>query len=517
MSRPAILLALLPLCLGLIWGADRVLRPDAIAYEKTGQENEHPPGLFAETLLGDAVTHRLRAQRLKEQAEAATSLAEKALYFEQAAEALADAGAGEAAQARMLARAREAATAPPKRLELTARVAKLSASAEEAARLHRMLEDPGIGEDALPESSIRQAAEILGDTLPETGAFLRQALENPEPYLTESARRRRAAREAFTSPEEPISVTEQFEARLRFRLVNPLEVPLDEQWQWHVSNPGWQVEPARAEHRIEPGTERTPGAVVRYTAGPGTAPRPAPTLRRRVTVPGAGVMHEEEHTLALDLAHFFGEEGRAPRSRRVTQAPVIDGSLSDPAWAHEAPIRDFYLARMDGRPAAATRAWAVHDETALYFAVHCAEPAMSRLQVETRGRDGEIFRDDSIEIFLDPRGPELVMYQFVVSADAEKLDVELHGGPPLPKPVFEWNTAWEAATARREEAWTLEIRLPWRALPMERPAPGESLGLQVARNRPRPSLDRGASLFHWAPAGIHSNFETGRYGTLIFE
>jgi len=214
MSRPAILLALLPLCLGLIWGADRVLRPDAIAYEKTGQENEHPPGLFAETLLGDAVTHRLRAQRLKEQAEAATSLAEKALYFEQAAEALADAGAGEAAQARMLARAREAATAPPKRLELTARVAKLSASAEEAARLHRMLEDPGIGEDALPESSIRQAAEILGDTLPETGAFLRQALENPEPYLTESARRRRAAREAFTSPEEPISVTEQFEGML---------------------------------------------------------------------------------------------------------------------------------------------------------------------------------------------------------------------------------------------------------------------------------------------------------------
>jgi hypothetical protein len=518
MSRPGVLLTLLPVMLVLVWGGDRLVRAPRADEQTRSAEAGSPArrGFLGDKILSRGVTLRARAAALQERTEAARDDAERVALLKKAAKVLEKANAPPSERARLLRKARSAASDPDELLLLTARLVKLGEDEEGAARIRRMLFDPGIGKRALSREGVGSAAQMLEKRAPDTAAFLCEARENPEQFLTEATRRRRALAEGFACPEDPLRVTERFEKRFAFRVANPLESAFRERWKWVSDNPAWTADPRAVSLRVTPGEKARRAFALRYESSPEVAPRPAPALRRRVTVDGETVL-QETHELSLDLAHFFGDEGRRAKCARIASPPRIDGRLTENAWRGAAPIRDFYLAPLDGRPEVSTRAWAAYDEQALYFAVRCAESEMNSLQLEERGRDGDVFQDDSIELFLDPREPDRQVHQFVVSADAEKLDVRHEGRDPLQTQHFEWNARWQAAIRRHEDAWTLEMRIPWRALPLDAPGSGDELGLHVARNRPRPGLSPEETLSHWSPAGKHSNFVHKRYGTLIFE
>ena len=94
---------------------------------------------------------------------------------------------------------------------------------------------------------------------------------------------------------------------------------------------------------------------------------------------------------------------------RVSEAPVINGNLDDAAWKR---ARRFGLSR--GKPA--QTAYVCFDDKALYFAMVCKNPPGREAVSKATDRDeGGVWRDDCIEMWLQPDLRQFLSNQFDVS------------------------------------------------------------------------------------------------------
>jgi len=133
----------------------------------------------------------------------------------------------------------------------------------------------------------------------------------------------------------------------------------------------------------------------------------------------------------------------------VETGPELDGKLTDACWA-KAPAMS--LGRMlDGSGPAAqpTEVRAVQDGKTLWLGFRCVEPALDKMRAARRSHDGEIWADDSVEIFLGFGG---TYYHLGVNAAGSTYDGK--GKDPA------WNSGFRAAAARGEKEWTAELAVP---------------------------------------------------------
>lgn len=143
-------------------------------------------------------------------------------------------------------------------------------------------------------------------------------------------------------------------------------------------------------------------------------------------------------------------------------APTLDGALDDDAWwAPESagPFWDFQT----GEPARHdTRASMVLDEANLYVAFYCAEAEMEKLTVEPLPPDSmTVYARDHVELFLAPDALKPVYYHFSVDVAGNRHD-EMPGNDS-------WRCDWEAAVYRWPDHWTVELRIPRKAVGLEKP------------------------------------------------
>ena len=97
----------------------------------------------------------------------------------------------------------------------------------------------------------------------------------------------------------------------------------------------------------------------------------------------------------------------------------IDGDPSDPAWSGACWISDFKTAyvkeKKDLPPELKTSVGILSDKDNLYFLIIANEPSVKKLTAKAKTAN-EIWNDDGIEIFLDPRNVANTYYQFVVNS-----------------------------------------------------------------------------------------------------
>ncbi len=189
--------------------------------------------------------------------------------------------------------------------------------------------------------------------------------------------------------------------------------------------------------------------------------------------------------------------GYAPRT---DAAPKIDGGLEDPCWA-KAPA--MVLDRtLDGNVKAAVRTEvrAVRDDTCLYVAFRCAEPSAEALRAQRRGHDGEIWSDDSVEMFI---GSGSSYHHFGVNAVGSTYDGW--------RKDRSWNSGLTAAAARGKDEWTAELAIPLAKLTDAGKA--ERWIANFNRNR-----HAGGSWqeFAWSPTLSGDSHAPARFGTLVF-
>lgn len=185
----------------------------------------------------------------------------------------------------------------------------------------------------------------------------------------------------------------------------------------------------------------------------------------------------------------------------VSTSPNIDGKIGNKEWRH-AHALDLAM-RLDGSGPAAqpTSAMLLRDPKHLYIAIRCQEPRMDDLRAEVRTRDGEVWADDSVELFFVVDG---TYYHIGLSAAGGLYDSRGRKAS--------WDADIQSAVGREEGAWVGELAIPLDAIGASPDASPRITG-NIARTR---RAGNGAQESAWSPTLSGSSHVPERFGTLAF-
>lgn len=166
--------------------------------------------------------------------------------------------------------------------------------------------------------------------------------------------------------------------------------------------------------------------------------------------------------LTLGVLLFAGgmrawtEEPAAITVTPTAVAPVIDGALDDDCWKTAEKIEHFYERGSD-QALTETTVWLAYDAQWLYLGVDCRNPHMTQVRQKIFKRNGPVFMDDSLMLFVRPDRENKSVYELVFSfANVQ------YGKRFLPDGARDdsWNGIWRSATHVREDGWSGEMAVP---------------------------------------------------------
>jgi len=199
-------------------------------------------------------------------------------------------------------------------------------------------------------------------------------------------------------------------------------------------------------------------------------------------------------------------EGKVLSSGIAEGSPAVDGALDDACWKTAGRISDFEVHTQVLGTNVETTVLACADREALYFGFRCTEPNTAELKANAVERDGRLWEDDSVELFLDTNQDLRTYYQIIVNSRGVVFDQD-KGAPDLPGP--KWDGPVTAAARVRPGQWTAEVKLEFTGLRLAE-AEGRVWGANFARS----SFRGGRSLYVWSP--VKRNFgEPQHFGRLV--
>lgn len=225
--------------------------------------------------------------------------------------------------------------------------------------------------------------------------------------------------------------------------------------------------------------------------------------------------------------------------QRALEAPQVDGRLAEASWQEAAWTAPFVHNRGPDRPAPEfrTRAKMMWNDTYLYIGAELEEP---HVRAEFVTRDTTVWRENALELFIDPTGDTHHYYEFQINARETIWDLMLtrpyrDGGRPL--------SAWDLRGLKRavdvqgtlndpsdeDEGWTVELALPWSVLKeaapeQRRPQDGEQWRLNMTRMQWPASIVNGGyerdttenTPIAWSPHGTRGFHTPERWGIVRF-
>jgi len=184
---------------------------------------------------------------------------------------------------------------------------------------------------------------------------------------------------------------------------------------------------------------------------------------------------------------------------RASESPVVDGRLTEACWQSPHAAGAFEVLRAKRRASLPTFARVAYDDDNLYVGLACYDDQMGKLVANETKRDGEVYQDDCVEVFLAPSADPVPYYHFLVNAaNTQRDDLGLDA---------KWNARWTSAVWRGPDRWSVEIAIPFRELPLEVAA----LGVWRV-NFARSQRSKG-ELSSWSPCTSMFH-EPERFGTL---
>jgi hypothetical protein len=200
----------------------------------------------------------------------------------------------------------------------------------------------------------------------------------------------------------------------------------------------------------------------------------------------------------------FRREFEKPKSADVPRAPlapIVDGEPDDEMWQAASSIGQFYLIGGKGLPRTKTRAQFMYDDKYLYVAVTCLEAARKKPLI----KNGAIWGDDEIEVWIDANGDGKTYRQVIVNGAGSQLEFNEDGTTEIGARV--------AVHVREGHSWSVELAIPFAGLGTT-PKPGDKWRLNVARHRPAGN-GFPTELIVWGPLNRGFN-ELAKYPTVTF-
>lgn len=222
-------------------------------------------------------------------------------------------------------------------------------------------------------------------------------------------------------------------------------------------------------------------------------------LRERIQVP--------ERASLMGVALYANQLGKTwfddvailgtPTTTATRGKPKLDGKLDDACWAEGKAITQFVVHTGAGLAREKTRAWIAYDNDALYVAFRCPHPPGAALKTEAAQHDGNVWLDDSIEVFLDPDHDHKDYFQWSVNSAGRIRDSRGTDAA--------WQSGASAAVARGGGEWLVEMAIPYDRLGLTMDV-ADTWGINLVRN------DRvNRETVTWSLGGFHS---AGRFGNV---
>ena len=204
---------------------------------------------------------------------------------------------------------------------------------------------------------------------------------------------------------------------------------------------------------------------------------------------------------------------RTLTARRVADAPVIDGRLSDAAWRQAEAAGGFQRIHTYADAPHPTRAMVAWDQQHLYvaFEARCGEK-QPRAEAEKRDANA-IFQDDNVEVLIDADRDGQSYYRIAVNPAGALWDARGVNRRGIEQDVLmqealyawrsidpKWDGTFERATARGAGRWTVELAIPWKTIGRDGPPAGQALPMQFNRY-----LARANRHVEWATTGRDRN------------
>ena len=137
-----------------------------------------------------------------------------------------------------------------------------------------------------------------------------------------------------------------------------------------------------------------------------------------------------------------------------SEAPAIDGDVSDAVWAKAQLIDEFYQLEPDtGQPVSErTELRILYDTDNLYISVYAYDRNPELITATTKNRDGSFAVDDTVRITLDPLNTRRNGYLFVMNALGGRIDDLIQNNTDF---IREWNSIWTGSSRIVDDGWTV--------------------------------------------------------------
>jgi hypothetical protein len=261
--------------------------------------------------------------------------------------------------------------------------------------------------------------------------------------------------------------------------------------------------------------------------------------RMSITKKGAAKTDKENRALGATLSVKKGAKTAAKTKpapavevkasvKKLAAAPTIDGTIAPEEWAGATKLALNY--RPDARPyqaAAKTELQIAWDAANLYLAFQTKD---KEIVSQYTKRDDTLWKEDVVEIYLDPDGDQKDYLELQVAPTGAVFDAffSSHRKPDWPEASKNFNIEMKTAVTMvgtpndkneggEDASWNVEVAIPFASIPSLKgklPAPGDKWKANFYRLDVNPKAGRPSQAV-WSPAG--GDFHNlSRAGTLTF-
>lgn len=159
----------------------------------------------------------------------------------------------------------------------------------------------------------------------------------------------------------------------------------------------------------------------------------------------------------------------------------IDGVADEAAWADAQAFADFVLTQplTLGAPRYATRARLLSLSEGLAIAIEAEQPADEPANRARRARDASPMASDLVYAMVDFDGTGNRAYEFMVSRGGAQRDGVISNETSF---SYDWDARWQSAVSETANGWSVEMLIPWSAVPMRESGQGRRrIGIHFGR------------------------------------
>lgn len=160
------------------------------------------------------------------------------------------------------------------------------------------------------------------------------------------------------------------------------------------------------------------------------------------------------------------------------RAPKVDGVFGPQEWDAATAVTGFANIMTRTLASRQGRAGLLTDGDRLFVCTRW--PAVRRPRANVEKRDGDVWTDDAVEVFIGPwpgPGQQPDVYQFIVNAKAVVFDQRIR--PYVGQAESAWNSSAQVRSTVADRWWTLEMAIPLKEVGV---TPGKPFGLQLCRD-----------------------------------